>query len=77
MRSAFASDPYRHLSDEWLQGDHLKERLRQVAGELCGDGWFEEPNARLDWQSPDEAVDAGHVDEVKHVLRTIATGGGG
>lgn len=77
MHSAFAPDPYHRLSDDWLQGDDLKARLQQVADDICGDGWFKEPNARLDWQSPEQAVDRGHHDDVKHILRTIATGGGG
>jgi hypothetical protein len=72
MTGSPGSSPWDQLSDDALRSD---DGLKQAARAICGDGWFEEPNARLDWETPAQAVAEGRRDEVKDILRGIAAGG--
>jgi hypothetical protein len=69
------SGPYDAFQDDQLQGDDLGAKLEKLAKDLLGPEWFEEPNDRLDWESPREAVQHGRQGQVKQILRSIVAGG--
>jgi hypothetical protein len=74
-RGPVPSDPYDAFRDDQLQGDDLGAKLEKLANDALGPEWFEEPNDRLDWESPREAVEHGRQGEVKQILRSIIAGG--
>jgi hypothetical protein len=74
-RGPWPSDPYDPFRDDQLEGDDLGAKLEKLAGDVLGPEWFEEPNDRLDWESPREAVEHGRQAEVKQILRSIVAGG--
>jgi hypothetical protein len=75
FRGSLPSDPYDAFRDDQLQGDDLGAKLERLSKEVLGPEWFEQPNDRLDWESPREAVEHGRQGEVKQILRSIIAGG--